>query len=256
MRGARWAGIAFWVWAALLAQPARAEANASAATSGERLRPCSDEPRPRHGLDLRDPGDEPVCVPRDRPPPRAQPSGPLPSPFQLPSNGFALKAGAHLGAMSFERVGAMLDPGLSYYWGRRFELGVSVQLAWLEREVWFSDPADGEGDSSFSVLPRLVASLGTDDGFARLQLGAGYGPSRMRQKDAWSPTRRGQIWSYAVGGGLSAGFLSVQVQWLGFPTWLTSPIIDGDRNVVSRTHHSAGVMVSIGLVFPIVLSGE
>jgi len=238
----------------LLAGAATASDTAQAPPSP--LPPCSAEAPPRRGSELR----SNLCR---RPKPVAPTEASDFSFFNLPSKGLALKAGVHVGANG-GRVGVSLEPGLSYFFGqRRFELGLSAQFSWLSQMQLYGH---GPGVRDFLILPRWNGSVGFDaDGFWRLHLSAGYGVAQLRSELDYPVGAQVEhsVWSYGVGLGVSAGIFHIAIQRLGHLTDAGATVIDSGEGVSPPSTPStpvqpsaAGTLVSVGLVFPIPLSGS
>jgi len=178
--------------------------------------------------------------------------------FRLPSQGLALKAGAHL-AGGEALFGPSLEPGLSYFWGKkRFELGASVQFAWFYEVGLFDSDYEVR---NFLILPRWSGSVGLDqDGFWRLHLSAGYGVMRLRSEvDYGVPSHLDRaFWTYGIGAGASAGVFHIEVQYVGDMSVSASTLIaaPGGDVALPASRVTGGIAVSVGLVFPIPLSGS
>jgi hypothetical protein len=137
---------------------------------------------------------------------------------------------------------------------------VSAQFAWLYEFALYTDHP---GVRDFLILPRWNGSVGLDpDGFWRLHLSAGYGVAQLRSEVGYPVASLVEhaVWSYGIGMGVSAGIFHIEVQRLGYMKALE----DGDVVSVGppgtvpspSPRGTAGTVVSVGLVFPIPLSGS
>jgi hypothetical protein len=200
--------------------------------------------------------DEPTTDPPALPPPAPEPS-PHETPAAAETASPALELRAHLALSEADRLGASVEPALFYRW-RRFELGVGVQLLGL----WASDdmplgsinyPERSYRD--LTILPRAELGLRSRDGFWRVQMTAGYGPTWMRAEGGSPPLPAVDrtVWSYGAGFGFGVGVFHAEVQWFGYlrhaEEGYTIAVGEGSADELGE----AGGVTSLGVAFPIEL---
>jgi hypothetical protein len=198
-------------------------------------------------------------APLPRPP--AAPPAAEPSPHETPAAAEtatpAIELRAHLALGEADRLGASIEPVLAYRW-RRFELGVGVQLLGL----WANDdmplgsinyPERSYRD--LTILPRAMLGVRSRDGFWRVHLTAGYGPTWMHAEGGSPPLPEVEraVWSYGAGFGFGVGVFHAEVQWFGYlrhaEEGYTIAAGEGSADALGE----AGGVTSLGVAVPIEL---
>jgi hypothetical protein len=164
---------------------------------------------------------------------------------------------AHLALSEADRLGASIEPALSYRW-RRFELGIGVQLLGL----WASDDLPlssiGYPERSYrdlTILPRAELGLRSRNGLWRAQLTAGYGPTWMRAEGGSPPLPEVHrtVWSYGAGFGFGVGVFHAEIQWFGYLRHAEEGYVIAVGEGSADELGEAGRVTSLGVAFPIEL---